>query len=159
MLPNPTRLPESDPYVAPACFGSHDKKKNKKKTKKNTLSSFAVVIDDLRVKTADTQILTVYQKSAFRVSWFRSFGLVLLAIIKLSVKSQWYLDVTGSYDCVLFHSYHIYHMYSDKQTWANSIDPNETPQNAASQQGLHCLPLIQQFLDRTSDSKLYLFKF
>ena len=30
-------------------------------------------------------------------------------------------------------------------------------QNAASHQGLHCLPLIQQFLDTTSGSKLYKF--
>ena len=44
-----------------------------------------------------------------------------------------------------------YRMYSDSQAWANSEDPNETPQN------LHCLPLIQQFLDTTPGSKLYLF--
>ena len=36
-------------------------------------------------------------------------------------------------------------MYSDKQARANSVDPDQTPQNAASNQGLHCLPLIQQF--------------
>ena len=28
---------------------------------------------------------------------------------------------------------------------ANSVDPDQTPQKAASDQGLHCLPLIQQF--------------
>ena len=50
-------------------------------------------------------------------------------------------------------------MYSDSQAWVNSEDPDETPQNAASYHGLHCLPLIQQFLDTTSGSKLYLFKF
>ena len=32
-----------------------------------------------------------------------------------------------------------------RQAWANSIDPDQTPQNAASDQGLHCKPLIQQF--------------
>ena len=42
--------------------------------------------------------------------------------------------------------YRISHMYSDRQAWANSIDPDETPQNAASHLGLHCLPLMQQFL-------------
>ena len=52
-----------------------------------------------------------------------------------------------------------YRMYSDRQTWANSVDPDETPQNAASHQGLLCLPIIQQFLDTVSDSTLYLFKF
>ena len=47
-------------------------------------------------------------------------------------------------------------MYSDRQAWANSIDPDETLQNAASHPGLHCLPLIQQFLDTTSGSELYM---
>ena len=35
-------------------------------------------------------------------------------------------------------------MYSDRQVWANSVDPEETPQEVASNQGLYCLPLIQQ---------------
>ena len=39
------------------------------------------------------------------------------------------------------------------------LDPDETQMNAASHQGLHCLPLIQQCLDTTMGSKLYLFKF
>ena len=50
-------------------------------------------------------------------------------------------------------------MYSDRHAWANSVDPDETPQNAASHQGLHCLLIVQQFLDTTSGSKLYLLKF
>ena len=48
--------------------------------------------------------------------------------------------------------------YSDRQAWANNVDPDERLQNAASHQGLHCLPLIQQFLGTTCGSKLYLFK-
>ena len=36
-------------------------------------------------------------------------------------------------------------MYSDGQAWANSVDPDEMPQNVASDQGPHFLPLIQQF--------------
>ena len=55
--------------------------------------------------------------------------------------------------------YHIYHMYFNWQAWSNSVDPDETPQNAATHQSLHCLPLVQQFLDTTSGSKIYLFKF
>ena len=55
----------------------------------------------------------------------------------------------------LLTDYRIYHMYSDRQACANSIDPDETPQNVASHLGLHCLPLIQQFLDTTSGSELY----
>ena len=35
----------------------------------------------------------------------------------------------------------------DTQACANSVDPDRTPQNVASDQGLHYLPLIQQFLD------------
>ena len=54
--------------------------------------------------------------------------------------------------------YFVYHMYSDRQALANSVDPDEMPHNVASHLGLHCLPLIQQFLDTISDSKLYFFK-
>ena len=50
-------------------------------------------------------------------------------------------------------------MYSDREALANSVDPEEMPQNVASNQSLHCLPLIQQFLDTTPVSNLYLFKF
>ena len=48
---------------------------------------------------------------------------------------------------------------TDRQASAKCIDPDEMSQNVASHQGLHCLPLIQQFLDTTLGSKLYLFKF
>ena len=44
--------------------------------------------------------------------------------------------------------YRIYRMYSDRQAWVNSVDPDETPQNAASHQGT--LPLNQQFLHAVS---------
>ena len=54
--------------------------------------------------------------------------------------------------------YHIDHMYWDRQAQVNCVDPDEMPQNATSHQGLHCLPLIQQVLDTTLGSKLYLFK-
>ena len=50
-------------------------------------------------------------------------------------------------------------MYLDSQACANSVDPDEMPQNGTSYQGLHCLPLIQQFLDTILGSKLYLFEF
>ena len=35
--------------------------------------------------------------------------------------------------------------FLDRQALANRVDPDQTPQNAASDQGLHCLPLNQQF--------------
>ena len=34
--------------------------------------------------------------------------------------------------------------YPNRKTGANSVDPDQTPQNAASVQGLNCLSLIQQ---------------
>ena len=33
--------------------------------------------------------------------------------------------------------------YADRQACANSPDSDQTPKNATSDQGLHCLPLIQ----------------
>ena len=35
---------------------------------------------------------------------------------------------------------------SHKGSLANSVDPDQTPQNAASDRGLHCLHLINEFL-------------
>ena len=35
--------------------------------------------------------------------------------------------------------------YWDKQALAKSVDPDQMPQNVASDQGLHCLPLIQHY--------------
>ena len=49
--------------------------------------------------------------------------------------------VGGGFDLIILP----YSTYSDRQTWTNSVDPDQTPQNAASDQGLHCLPLTQQF--------------
>ena len=58
----------------------------------------------------------------------------------------------GSYKCqkVLFLTlWHIFFPvavvlpYVLGQNRANSLDPDQTPQNAASDLGFHCLPLIQ----------------
>ena len=35
--------------------------------------------------------------------------------------------------------------YSDRQAWANSVDPDQMPQNVASDQDLHCLPLSHYY--------------
>ena len=56
-------------------------------------------------------------------------------------------------------AHRIYPTLSDWQAWTNSADPDQTPQNAASDLGLHRLPLFQQFSDISIDSKIYLFKF
>ena len=42
-------------------------------------------------------------------------------------------------------------MYSNRQTCENSVDPDQTPQNAASDQGSHYLSLIQKVLDTITD--------
>ena len=40
--------------------------------------------------------------------------------------------------------YHIYPKCLDRQACANSVDPDQMPQNVASDQGLHCFSLLQQ---------------
>ena len=35
--------------------------------------------------------------------------------------------------------------YWDRQAFANSVDPEQMPQNVESDQGLHYLPYIQQY--------------
>ena len=46
---------------------------------------------------------------------------------------------------MVYLDYHIDPKYWARHAWANSVDPDQTPQSAASDQGLHCLPIIQQF--------------
>ena len=41
--------------------------------------------------------------------------------------------------------YHNNPKYWDSQVYENSADPDQMPQNAASDQGLHRLPLVQQY--------------
>ena len=52
----------------------------------------------------------------------------------------------------------IYPKYSDKEAWANGVDPDQM-QNVACDQGQHCLPLIQQFLDSKSCNEIDFFFF
>ena len=42
---------------------------------------------------------------------------------------------------------------------SKQCSPDETPQNMTFHQGLHCLQLVQLFLDTILGSKLYLLKF
>ena len=44
-------------------------------------------------------------------------------------------------------NYRFYPKFSYRQAWANSVEPDQTPQNAASDQGLHNLPVIQYILN------------
>ena len=50
-------------------------------------------------------------------------------------------------------------MYLVRQAWANSVDPDETPQMQRLIRVYTVFSLIQQFSDTTVSSKLYLFKF
>ena len=36
-------------------------------------------------------------------------------------------------------------VYADREVWANSVGPDQMLQTAASELGLHCLPLIQHY--------------
>ena len=65
----------------------------------------------------------------------------------------------GSQFLKVYKDYHIYPVYSESQAGTICVDPDQMPQNVASDQGLHCLPLIQQFLDTSTDSKIDLFRF
>ena len=38
--------------------------------------------------------------------------------------------------------------YWDRQAFAKSVDPNQTPQYAESDQSLHCLPYIKLYFTR-----------
>ena len=49
-------------------------------------------------------------------------------------------------------------MYLDRQAW-EKCRPRSDTTGVASDLGLHCLPLVHQFLDRLKGSKMQLFKF
>ena len=55
---------------------------------------------------------------------------------------------------LIYSYYRIFSTYSDKQAWANNVDPDQAPQNAASDQGLHYLPLTQLFYTHSMVIKL-----
>ena len=43
---------------------------------------------------------------------------------------------------IFYNTYRNNPKYRVRYAFANSVDPDQTPQNAASDQGLHCLPYI-----------------
>ena len=46
---------------------------------------------------------------------------------------------------ILIYIYRNNPKYWNLQAFANSVDPDQMPQNAASDLGLHCLPYVQQY--------------
>ena len=56
------------------------------------------------------------------------------------------LDVLLDYATVSINAYRNNPKYWDRQAFAKSVDPDQTPHNVASDQGLHCLPNRQQYL-------------
>ena len=64
---------------------------------------------------------------------------------------MYHLDTKQKYFMELMHlKYHNNPKYWDRQAWANSVDPDQMPQNATSDQGLHWLPLIQHYFRNIS---------
>ena len=55
-------------------------------------------------------------------------------------------------------SFGLCEQYSDRQAWADSVDPDKMLHNAASDLGLHCLPLIQQLSDTSAGNRMDLNK-
>ena len=56
------------------------------------------------------------------------------------------------------HNHFLIHpKYLDRQAWANCVDPDQMPWNVTSQQGLQSLPVIQQFLDKSTGCQSDLF--
>ena len=51
----------------------------------------------------------------------------------------------------------IYPMHTDRHARAHTVDPDQTPQNATSDQDLHCLSVIHEFSDIRTGSKMDLF--
>ena len=68
---------------------------------------------------------------------------------KISDGGGWWgvegVGVVWGVDFIVLPYYRTYSTYSERQAKANSVDLDQTPQNAASDQDLHCLPLTQQF--------------
>ena len=54
-------------------------------------------------------------------------------------------------------AYHIFPKYWESLACTNIEDPDQMLQNAESDQDLHCLLLIQQFLDKSIESIMVLF--
>ena len=102
-------------------------------------------------------ILTNTESSdrAVRVcSLTRPFLLVYISELPFSTAWLSFMPDMKSQNAVF---YRILHTYSDRQAWANSVDPDQTPRSAASDQGLHCLSLIQHFYTHLPGGKIDLF--
>ena len=68
------------------------------------------------------------------LSYFRNVTIILL---------NYYTNIQKE----IMKGYHIYPKYWDRQSLRNSVDPDQMLHSAASDLGLHCLPLIQQYFD------------
>ena len=68
-------------------------------------------------------------------------------------------SVGRSLNCNLKWSYHNNPKHWDRQVCTNSVDPDQKLQNAASNQGLHCLPLVQHYFKHQRVEEKTFFKF
>ena len=64
------------------------------------------------------------------------------------------LTVNAQIDIYLQRKTVITPTYCDRQACANCLDPNQTSQNASSDQDLHCLLVNQQFLNKSTGGKM-----
>ena len=60
----------------------------------------------------------------------------------------------GPFSCVVHHLLSYYHIYPKYRALINSADPDQMLQNMATDQSLHCLPIIQQFIHISTSSKI-----
>ena len=61
--------------------------------------------------------------------------------------------------CKFYGVYCVNPLYSDRQTNVNSVDPVQTVRSGSPGQSLHCVPLTQQFSDKSMNCKIDIFKF
>ena len=127
-----------------------------KNTKREIKMSFAVVISALRINIypASDELFIVAHKGRNLFPMVESKGwvhfsplrVVCILVIKFLVSKLFPLSVTPGSDLGWFLRGFDFFTYLERQAWANSVDPNQTPQNTTSDQGLHCFPLVQQCL-------------
>ena len=87
----------------------------------NQTNYFLQVKECANIKISN--LLHLYEQNAFMIATFYRLSYLFLQVRKC----------------------HIYPNNSDGQACANSADPDQTPQYAASDLDLHCLPDVQRF--------------
>ena len=85
--------------------------------------------------TASTKLCSISDKSYSVLHWTQDQAALQKKFFKLLLENKMYRNNPKCWD---------------RQAWANSVDPDQMLQNAASDLGLHCLPLIQHYFRHIS---------